>query len=111
MDSKGGSESSNGQYLRTIPADAVEYHIYVDPTSSTSSTSPTPISSLETIASECRAHVLPLTSDYLWQREAFQLKVWPSDNSSEPPHIWGRTAFGDNIEGIAHTFLVCCQEL
>eukprot|EP01103_Thecamoeba_quadrilineata_P017224 TRINITY_DN6013_c0_g1_i1.p1 TRINITY_DN6013_c0_g1~~TRINITY_DN6013_c0_g1_i1.p1 ORF type:complete len:636 (+),score=127.49 TRINITY_DN6013_c0_g1_i1:55-1908(+) len=73
----------------------VEYHIYLPPSLSSSSLL------LQTEATILLSSISKFTSDYIWQKEPFSLRIHTSPtstSSSVPSHLWNRTYFGDNID-------------
>ncbi|KAH9365739.1 hypothetical protein HPB48_009600 [Haemaphysalis longicornis] len=53
---------------------------------------------LEKRAELYTAKLLPVVADYIWQDEAFNLRVVDAQRDGVPPHLGGSTYFGDNVE-------------
>lgn len=69
-----------------LPDDTVFYSIYPDSALSTSS--------LQSLHLQILDHLSPLVSDYIWQREPFNLSL----STTAIPHLHGHIRFGDNLE-------------
>ncbi|XP_035694606.1 protein ecdysoneless homolog [Branchiostoma floridae] len=76
--------------------DVVEYFLYPAP-GKTAPGRGDENSCLEEQADKILAHLSPLLVDYIWQKEPFNLRVVAA-KGDHPPHLHGRTHFGDNIE-------------
>ncbi|XP_066292192.1 protein ecdysoneless homolog [Branchiostoma lanceolatum] len=76
--------------------DVVEYFLYPAPGKTTPGKGGEDCG-LEEQADKILAHLSPLLVDYIWQKEPFNLRVVAA-KGDHPPHLHGRTHFGDNIE-------------
>ncbi|KAK5697733.1 hypothetical protein LTR17_023850 [Elasticomyces elasticus] len=88
-------------FPKRLPDDCVEYVIYViDEKLKDIATIRARLKQILNVATEiCKQH----TKDYIWQRDAFQLRLRPSleetieTKSQTMPHLRGRTDFGDSV--------------
>ncbi|KAK5695681.1 hypothetical protein LTR17_024477 [Elasticomyces elasticus] len=91
-------------FPKRLPDDCVEYVIYaIDEKLRDLATTRSRLNQILKLATEtCQEH----TKDYIWQRDAFQLKLKPSLDDPGPantkvvattPHLRGRTDFGDSV--------------
>ncbi|XP_022317382.2 protein ecdysoneless homolog [Crassostrea virginica] len=76
---------------KKVSEDCVEYRIF--PATNGGDQQQTLLHTLDT----CLALVSPHVVDYIWHNDPFQLT--PTDETKDcPPHLFGKTTFGDNIE-------------
>ncbi|KAK4891424.1 hypothetical protein LTR27_009919 [Elasticomyces elasticus] len=91
-------------FPKRLPDDCVEYVIYViDKKLENLAATRSRLKEILKVANEiCQKH----TKNYIWQRDAFQLKLRPSLDDPElattksqaiTPHLRGRTDFGDSV--------------
>ncbi|KAI8512137.1 hypothetical protein Bbelb_087760 [Branchiostoma belcheri] len=76
--------------------DVVEYFLYPVP-GKTGLEKGDGCSGLEEQADKILAQLSPVLVDYIWQKEPFKLRAVQA-KGDHPPHLHGRTHFGDNIE-------------
>ncbi|KAK5125131.1 hypothetical protein LTR85_000807 [Meristemomyces frigidus] len=96
-------------FPKRLPDDCVEYVVYaIDETLKDIAATRT---RLNEICKAANALIKKHIKDYIWQRDAFELKLHPSlsslnprelakskaDASGVPPHLKGRTDFGDSV--------------
>ena len=94
-----------------VSEDVVEYHIYHDDIPVTFEAFSEAqwrgvFEFLLLTKSQALQALSPTMHDFLWQRQGFNLEIWdprqaPSSTNgihSSCPHLYGQTAFGDNIE-------------
>lgn len=80
----------SGKHFR-LPDDTVFYSVYPDFSLSSSAIANQQLQSLHL---QILATLSPLTSDYIWQHEAFSLSISDDDLI---PHLHGKVRFGDNL--------------
>ncbi|KAK7113122.1 protein ecdysoneless homolog [Littorina saxatilis] len=80
---------------RRLPEDVLEYLLIPQLPERIEEDNVVP--SLERISDSYLGHIGPMVIDYIWQNEGFTLKTVAAQGDI-PPHLVGRTNFGDNIE-------------
>ncbi|XP_057704617.1 protein ecdysoneless homolog [Corythoichthys intestinalis] len=78
---------------RVVQEDAVQYKLFLtEPVSSTDIED-----HLSCLVEEILAKIAPLSMQYIWQKQPFNIKYYP-EKGGVPAHIGGSTQFGDNVE-------------
>ncbi|XP_037128547.1 protein ecdysoneless homolog [Syngnathus acus] len=76
---------------RVVQEDAVQYKLFLtQPVQHTDE-------HLSRLVEEILAKIAPLSMQYIWQNQSFNLKYYP-EKGGAPAHIGGSTQFGDNVE-------------
>ncbi|XP_051935704.1 protein ecdysoneless homolog [Hippocampus zosterae] len=80
---------------RVVQEDAVQYKLFL--TQTAGSTVQHTEEQLSRLVEEILAKIAPLSMQYIWQNEPFNIKYCP-EKAGVPAHIGGVTQFGDNVE-------------
>ncbi|XP_061546125.1 protein ecdysoneless homolog isoform X1 [Phycodurus eques] len=80
---------------RVVQEDAVQYKLFL--THPISSTVQHIEEHLSCLVEEILAKIAPLSMQYIWQNQPFNIKYYP-EKGGVPAHIGGSTQFGDNVE-------------
>ncbi|GFO04241.1 sgt1-like protein [Plakobranchus ocellatus] len=87
---------ANIENMKRIPDDVVEYSLFLDIPSDIEDDKI--FDFLQKLADSIIAHFSTRLVNYIWQHESFHLRPVLSTNESIPPHLYGSTSFGDNID-------------
>ncbi|XP_077352292.1 protein ecdysoneless homolog [Festucalex cinctus] len=78
-----------------VQEDAVQYKLFL--TQPVGSTVQHTKEHLSRLVEEILAKIAPLSMQYIWQNQPFNIKYYP-EKGDVPAHIGGSTQFGDNVE-------------
>ncbi|CAL1530846.1 unnamed protein product [Lymnaea stagnalis] len=82
--------------MKRLPEDVVEYNIFPQVPSDLPENEVKEY--LEKQIDAILAHLSRQIVNYIWQHESFNLKPKTSKKEEIPPHLYGSTSFGDNID-------------
>ncbi|XP_077586025.1 protein ecdysoneless homolog [Stigmatopora nigra] len=83
----------DGLQRRVVQEDSVQYKLFLTETITVQNIE----DHLSCLVEEILAKIAPLSMQYIWQNQPFNLKYYP-EKGGVPGHIGGSTQFGDNVE-------------